>query len=624
MKCLKFAFGGLLSAALLASAAQAHFIFAVAEPSDQPKVVKIYMSDLAEPDNPRMLTGIQKAEAWVTRGGSGMGGMGGMGMRGGSGGGEGRPRREGEARPRAEGETRPAGEGDARPRGEGEGRGRGRGEGGARGEGGFRGRAPLEPVELKLEGDELVGHLPENAANGTFLLRHTYGVMGRGEEPSLLVYYAKAYSSSFPGNWTEVKRIEEHPLEIVPEVKGNEVAFKVLWKGTPAVGSQVTVECPQQIEKQQGETNEKGIFRATLGGAGRYSVRARYIEQAEGELNGKAYKSVKYYSTLALPYAPPKVVSAEHQWPDLKQGTTSFGAAVVGDDLYVYGGNYGGGHQYSEEEQSGDFIKLNLKDGKDWEALPGGPKLTGLAMAAHGGKLYRVGGFTVKDLEEGRSQLNSQNSFARFDPAKGTWEDLAPLPEARSSHNVAVLGDHLYVIGGWTLGGSERNGNWLKTAYSIDLSAEKPEWKALPEAPFERRALAVAAHQGKIYVIGGMQNRGGTTPRVDIYDPETKTWSEGPAVQGSGMDGFGTAAFSVDGKLIATTMSGSIQALSADGSQWEYQGRLKSPRFFHEAPAWNHGLVIVGGTSMTDGKAESLEFLPIETVDASRKAALAE
>jgi len=595
---------GFLSAMLLASAAQAHFIFAVPEPADQPKVVKIYMSERAEPDNPRFLTGIQKAEAWVTRGGSGMGGMGGRGGFGGRP--EGRARGEGEGRPRSEGE------------------GRARGEGRSRGEGGGRGRGQLESVELKIEGDALVAHLPENAGNGTFLLKHTYGVMSRGPEPSLLMYYAKAYPSTFPGSWTEVRRHEEHPLEIVPEVNGHDVVFKVLWKGKPAVGSQVTVESAVQEKGIQGDTDENGKYTATLNRAGLYSIRARLIEEASGELNGKAYKSVKHYSTLALQYTPAQVIPAEHQWPDLKQGTTSFGAAVVGDELFVYGGNYGGGHQYSEEEQSGDFIKLNLKDGKNWEALPGGPKLTGLAMAAHGGKLYRVGGFTVKDVEGGRSQLASQNSFARFDPAKGTWEDLIPLPEARSSHNIAVLGDQLYVVGGWTLGGEERNGNWLKTAYSIDLSAANPEWKALPETPFERRANSVAAHQGKIYVIGGMQARGGASGRVDIFDPKTGSWSEGPVVQGSGMDGFGTAAFSVDGKLVVTTMSGSIQALSADGSRWEYQGRLKSPRFFHESPAWNHGLVIVGGGSMMDGKAESLEFLPIGNADLARKAALLE
>ncbi len=552
MRRFRFAFAGLLTLALSVSAVQAHFIFAVAEPAERPKLVKIYLSELAEPDDPALLSKIEKAQGWV-----------------------------------------------------------------------LEERGKVHPVELKIEGDALVGHLSEQE-QGTFLLKHTYGVMSKGPEPYLLMYYAKAYPSTLPGNWSAAKKTDELPLEIVPELKGNEVAFKVLWQGKPVAGSQVTVESPVLKERLQGDTDEKGIFRAPLAGAGTYSIRARLIDETPGELDGKAYKSAKHYSTLALQYTPAQVTPAQTQWPDLQKGMTSFGAAVVGDDLYVYGGNYGGGHEYSEEDQSGDFIRLNLKEGKEWQTLPGGPKLTGLAMTSHGGKIYRVGGFTVKDLKGGDAQLDSQNSFARFDPAKGTWEELAPLPEPRSSHDIAVIGDQLYVVGGWSMVGADgRNDRgWLNTVYSIDLTAEKPEWKASPNAPFERRAISAAGHNGKLYVIGGMQSKGGPTTRVDILDPATGIWSEGPALFGNGMDGFGTAAFSVDGKLVVTTMSGSIQALSDDGSHWDYLGQLNSPRFFHESPVWNHGLVIVGGASMMTGKTENLEFLPVGNGESSRKAAL--
>jgi len=533
--------------------AQAHFIFAVTEPADEPKVVKLYLSELAEPDDPALLSRIEKAEAWVAGG-----------------------------------------------------------------------RDKMTALELKIDGDAVVGQIPEDSNDGTVVVRHSYGVMSRGgSDPYLLMYHAKAYPSSVPGSWKAVNSSEHLPLEIVPEVHGSDVTLKVLWKGKPASGSQVTVESPVLLEKFQGDTNDKGEFPVKLEKAGLYSIRARLFEDVEGELDGKAYKQARHYSTVALPFTPAQVSSADHQWPDLKKGMTSFGAAVAGDHLYVYGGNYGGGHQYSQEDQSGDFIRVDLKNGKEWETLPGGPKLTGLAMASHDGKLYRVGGFTVTDAEP-KAILNSQNSVARFDPAKGAWEDLAPLPEPRSSHDAVVIGDTLYVVGGWSMqqADGKNDQGWLTTAYSLDLKAEKPEWKALPTVPFERRAISAAAHNGKLYVIGGMQSKGGVTRRVAIFDPANSTWSEGPALIGGSMDGFGTAAFSVDGKLIVTTMSGAIQGLPADGSKWEYLGQLKSPRFFHESPAWNHGIVVVGGASMMDGKAENLEFLPIGNTEAAAKAAL--
>ncbi len=467
------------------------------------------------------------------------------------------------------------------------------------------------PLTLKIQDDELVGELPKEAADSPIVVNHTYGLMERKGEVVQLKYYAKAYGDTLPGNWSEVGKPQELPFEITPELNGREVVFTVHWEGKPLRGSQVTVESPVLPEKFQGETDAEGKFRVTLPKAGLYSVRARHVDKTPGELDGKPYAATTHFTTLTLPFTPPSLTETEKQWPKLNKGMTSFGAAVVGDDLYVYGGNYGGGHEYAEKDQSGDFIRLNLKNGTAWETLPGGPKLTGLAATSHDGKIYRVGGFTVKDVEGGKAQLNSQASVAGFDPAKGTWEELTPLPEPRSSHDIAVIGDTLYVVGGWSMSDAagDNDRGWLTKAYSLDLKNPKAEWKAIAETPFHRRAISAAGHQGKLYVIGGMQKDGGPTTRVDVYDPATNTWSEGPAILGNSMDGFGSACADVNGSLVATTMSGGVQTLSSDGTRWEYQGQLKAPRFFHESPAWNGGVVVVGGAQMGMGKSLELEFV---------------
>ena len=60
---------------------------------------------------------------------------------------------------------------------------------------------------------------------------------------------------------------------------------------------------------------------------------------------------------------------------------------------------------------------------------------------------------------------------ARFDPKAGRWEALPPLPQPRSSHDVAVIGNQLMVIGGWNMQGLDGN-EWLDT---IDVLDEMPE-----------------------------------------------------------------------------------------------------------------------------------------------------
>lgn len=478
--------------------------------------------------------------------------------------------------------------------------------------GGRRGEPRPLTLTVSREASALVAELPEGTADSPVILRHTFGVMSRGGQSFRLNYYAKSATSPLPGTWNAIGDKERLPLEIVPQADGSAVVFKVLWQGTPVPNAEVTIDGPGLNESVKGETNDQGLYRRELPQTGLYSIRARMVDETAGELDGKSYASSRHYSTLTLPYAPPRTSPVSHNWPELPKGTTSFGAAVVGDSLYVYGGNYGGGHQYSKELQSGDLWRLNLQSPEKWEQLTGGPRRTGLAMVEHGGQLYRVGGFEVKNSEGEVDDLWSQSDFARFDPATGKWEELPALPEGRSSHDVAVVGDVLYVVGGWKMEG-QGNTQWHETAWAVDLSADKLEWKPITAPPFQRRAVSLAAWQNKLYVIGGMQQRGGTTTKTAVYDPQLNTWSAGPSLLGGGMDGFGTAAFACDGDLYVTTMSGSVQRLAGKGTEWELVGQLEHPRFFHRILPWQpKELVIVGGASMTMGKVEALERLPVK------------
>jgi hypothetical protein len=215
----------------------------------------------------------------------------------------------------------------------------------------------------------------------------------------------------------------------------------------------------------------------------------------------------------------------------------------------------------------------------------------------------------VKNAEGEEQSLWSQDSFAMYDPAAKTWTDLPKLPEPRSSHDAAVLDGKLYVAGGWQLAG-EGESRWHDTAWVCDLNQNDLKWEPIVTPPFHRRALSLAAHDGKLYVLGGMQEQGGPCTKCDVYDPVLKTWSQGPALAGTGMEGFGNSSFEIQGQLFASTMSGAVQRLSDDGRTWELAGQLAYPRFFHRLlPTAGGQTVIVGGASMQTGKTLELELL---------------
>ncbi|MFQ5929646.1 MAG: Kelch repeat-containing protein, partial [Acidobacteriota bacterium] len=200
-------------------------------------------------------------------------------------------------------------------------------------------------------------------------------------------------------------------------------------------------------------------------------------------------------------------------FPDLPRAITSFGAAVVDDSIYVYGGHHGRAHHYSLTGQSGELLQLDLKKPLAWRVVATGPKLQGLALVTYGGKLYCIGGFTARNKDDENQDLWSVPDFAQFDPWIREWKQLPSMPTPRSSFDAVVAGDHLYVVGGWAMQGGEKT-VWQDMVYTVDLSQRLLEWSLVAEPPFQRRALSAGAFNGRVYVIGGMQPDGKVTTRT--------------------------------------------------------------------------------------------------------------
>ena len=350
---------------------------------------------------------------------------------------------------------------------------------------------------------------------------------------------------------------------------------------------------------------------------------------AAGELDGENYSSAADYLTAtfycgdsktsknpkkpAVSVDPNSDVSIDASGlPDLPEELTSFGAAITGGKLYVYGGHTGSAHSYSVEEQSNRFRCLDLTDSSanGWRDLPSGPRLQGLALVAHHNDLIRIGGFTAVNDSGQEHDLRSKASVAKYDPTTETWTDLPSLPQPRSSLDAAVLGDRVYVFGGWQLAGSADDAVWHDTALSLDLSDSNAPWQQVASPNFQRRAISVAAHNGKLYVIGGMQAVGGPTTRVDIYDPANDSWVQGPSIPGSGMSGFGASAFSVNGTLYVSTLDGFVHALTDASNAWQTVAKSDPARFFHRMlPSSSEELLIVGGANMEIGKFTEIDAI---------------
>jgi N-acetylneuraminic acid mutarotase len=171
------------------------------------------------------------------------------------------------------------------------------------------------------------------------------------------------------------------------------------------------------------------------------------------------------------------------------------------------------------------------------------------------------------------------------------------------------LDGKVYVAGGWHLHG-QSPGDWQADALVYDFAKPEAGWQKLPEQPFKRRAIAIGQWHGKLVVIGGMDEKGKVSRKVDIFDPKTNTWSEGPKLPGSGLMAFGGAACDINGEIYVTGLQGVVYRLNETGSAWEEQARMATGRFFHQlVPTAEGRLLAVGGASRTDHLAdiESIE-----------------
>jgi N-acetylneuraminic acid mutarotase len=308
---------------------------------------------------------------------------------------------------------------------------------------------------------------------------------------------------------------------------------------------------------------------------------------------------------LDLPRAQPP-----HRYPDLPEAVSSFGAVLVDDTIYTYGGNLGGG--FAAEHQSTAFRRLSLAQGGAWEDLGAVGHLESMALVAHGGFIYRIGGLRVDNAVGDPEDLTSVATVERYDPHEGKWSAMPDMPEGRSGHGAVVVGDRLYVVAGWTLAGP---GELLTTGASLDLSTPDAAWVPMPEAPFAVRSLGVARRGDTIYALGGVGEEMAFSSEVYRFDTKTETWSPGPALPSEiPIAGFGATACNDERDLYVNFADGLFR-LNEAGDGWEPAGSPEFTRYFSPLLCPGGGEVIVlGGRSTADNELTT----SVESVDVAR------
>ena len=203
-------------------------------------------------------------------------------------------------------------------------------------------------------------------------------------------------------------------------------------------------------------------------------------------------------------------------------GSGGMGAAVLGDSLYLMAG-----HGVMTHAQMWSY---NVPSGK-WEYL--GPEAAGVddwppkrycpVLVGWNGRLYLWGG---RDSQDRAPEF--YNDLWEYDPHEGAWtclqknqaDDVA-RPSPRYGLGYAVIGDSLYLFGGFAGGQGEHP--QLNDLWRYDLRAGR--WNCLEpqsgakdtsagaERPAVKRIPVMASADGSVYLFGGLDLA--TGPRGD-------------------------------------------------------------------------------------------------------------
>ncbi len=205
------------------------------------------------------------------------------------------------------------------------------------------------------------------------------------------------------------------------------------------------------------------------------------------------------------------------QKADMPTARTDHNSAVVGTEIYVFGG-------YDAVRQPLSTLEVYDTVNDKWTTKASMPvPRFDFGVAVVGGKIYLIGGL----LWEGEAT----NRVDVYNPATNTWDTtLPPMPTPRAYLAVTAIDRNIYAIGG----SKPRDGGFYSEVEVYNVDTNTWTTKTPLPTPRDEMSLGVVNSGGKdkICLFGGWDIPGALIPsnKVEIYDVASDTWAQKAAL----------------------------------------------------------------------------------------------
>jgi N-acetylneuraminic acid mutarotase len=240
------------------------------------------------------------------------------------------------------------------------------------------------------------------------------------------------------------------------------------------------------------------------------------------------------------------------------------------------------------------------------ELAPLPSQRTEVGAVAYDGLLYVTGGFAPG--EAGPPQV--ADDLFIYDPGADTWREGAPMPESRHHAPMAAHDGKVYVVGGFVSFDPERR----DTLFVYDVATDS--WTEGPPMPERRAAHAVATtDEGHIHVLGGLDS--GARDEHFMFDPATGEWSTLPSmptrrehVGAAYLDGV---IYVAAGRAVLDSAMRTFEAYDITTQEWTTLPDLPTGRSGVAVTAYDGHVYVFGGESFdpTRTYSEAERFDPV-------------
>ena len=203
-------------------------------------------------------------------------------------------------------------------------------------------------------------------------------------------------------------------------------------------------------------------------------------------------------------------------WVDgiqMKQPRPGMDVAVVSDKIVVAGGLLFD----TRELKSRSTVECFDPKSNKWNFLSSlKQKRRGHALVCHENNLYAIAGW---------DENVCLASVERLSNLEGKWEaNIAPLETPRRDLAAVSCNGYIYAIGGQA-GHSSYSVIRLKSVERYDPASNSNEWTVVKPMHYARSKAAACVINGKIYVVGGLDNYDNAVLDIECYNPSTDEWS---------------------------------------------------------------------------------------------------